>query len=171
MDEPETRQAAAPGRSVADTEFAAFYRSFMPGLVAFLRYQGVPLKDAADLAQETMIKAYARWSTIDTPRAWTKRVASRAWARRLAGVDEALVADVPEPLLAVSDVAIWEQQHDILRVLDRLPPRQRQVLAWTLDGHTPAEIAEELRLPSETVRANLYKARRAVAKHLEEERS
>jgi RNA polymerase sigma-70 factor (ECF subfamily) len=83
-------------------------------------------------------------------------------------MDEDLVAEVPEPLLTFTDVADWEQRHDILRILDALPLRQRQVLAWTLDGHTPAEIAVELQLPSETVRANLYKARRAVAKHLEE---
>jgi RNA polymerase sigma-70 factor (ECF subfamily) len=154
---------------VADTEgFAGFYRAFMPRLVAFLRYQGVPLQDAADIAQDTMFKACGRWSSIAAPQAWTKRVASRAWGRRLAGLTEDPVADLPEPLLTCTDVADWEQRHDILRILDALPLRQRQVLAWTLDGHTPGEIAVELHLPPETVRANLYKARRAVAKHLEE---
>ncbi|GAA2610753.1 RNA polymerase sigma factor [Paractinoplanes durhamensis] len=170
MDEPEIQQAGAATEAAPPVaaEFADFYRAFMPRLVVFLRYQGASLNDAADLAQEAMIKAYAYWPTIEIPRAWTKRVASRLYGRRLAAVDEEPVAEVPEreSLLTIEDVAEWEQRRDILRILDGLPFRQRQVLAWTLDGHTPAEIAEELRLPSETVRANLYKARKAVARRL-----
>jgi hypothetical protein len=42
-------------------------------------------------------------------------------------------------------VETWEQQHEVLPVLDRLSPRQRQVMAWTLQCYTPAEIATELR--------------------------
>src|SRR5690242_17419902 len=90
MDEPSAR--AAPGRApvgeAADVaEFTAFYRAFMPRLVAFLRYQGAPLPDAADLAQEAMTAAFAQWPAIVTPQAWVKRVASRMWGRRLASVE------------------------------------------------------------------------------------
>jgi len=147
-----------------DESFASFYRMFTPTLVAFLRWQGVPLRDAADLAQETMTEAYRNWTKIRHPKAWVRRVACRLWARRLACPVEESVADVPEPILLrnLSDVTTWEQRHDVLRILDQLPSRQRQVLAWSLDGYTPSEIAEELRMTPEAVRASLYKARRAV---------
>ena len=70
-------------RAAQDAAFAAFYRDFVPRLVAFLRWQGVPLSSAADLAQETMIQAYRRWSSIENPGAWCLRVASRMWARQI----------------------------------------------------------------------------------------
>lgn len=69
-------------------------------------------------------------------------------------------------LLSATNVEAWEQRHEILRLLAGLPPRQRQVLAWTLDGYTPAEIAEVLAITPEAVRASLMKARRALAEYL-----
>ncbi|MFF4402264.1 sigma factor-like helix-turn-helix DNA-binding protein [Streptomyces sp. NPDC001480] len=75
----------------------------------------------------------------------------------------------PEPtsLLARPDaIAEWETRHDALPLLRRLPPRQRQVLSWTLAGFTPTDIADHLGLSAETVRANLKKARRTAAAYL-----
>ncbi|MFF4902852.1 sigma factor-like helix-turn-helix DNA-binding protein [Streptomyces sp. NPDC001068] len=48
------------------------------------------------------------------------------------------------------------------------PARQRQVLAWTLSEFTPAEIAEQLNMTPEAVRASLKKARRAATKCVRE---
>jgi RNA polymerase sigma factor (sigma-70 family) len=155
-----------PAEIDASVTFAEGYRKIVPRLVAFLRYQGVPLTDAADVVQETMIHAYRQWDTITHPMAWARRVASRLWARRLAGTEATPIADFSQatPLLKTnSDIAEWEQQHDILSVLDQLPSRQRQVLAWTLEGHSPSEIAAELRMTPEAVRSSLKLARRAVA--------
>ncbi|MET9444407.1 sigma factor-like helix-turn-helix DNA-binding protein [Streptomyces sp. NPDC006610] len=87
---------------------------------------------------------------------------------RIASVEEP-VDEVPEPtsLLARPDaIAEWEATHDVLPVLRSLPPRQRQILAWTLAGFTPTDIAELLGLRAETVRANLMKARRSAAAYL-----
>src|SRR5262245_17963896 len=152
-----------------EREFSTFYRGFVPTLVAFLIWQGVPLREAADIAQETMIIAYRQWSTIDRPAAWSRRVASRIWARRCARIVEDPVADLPESvgvLWGTTDIAVWEQRHEVLRILDLLPPRQRQVLAWTLDGFPPIEIAAELQMTPEAVRASLLKARRRLARYL-----
>jgi RNA polymerase sigma-70 factor (ECF subfamily) len=173
MDEREARDAGTaasptPTSTAHDAAFSRFYRSFIATLVSFLRWQGVPLREAADIAQETMIEAYRSWATIRSPQAWARRVAARMWARRVADVAEDPVADVPEQatsLLAITDVVAWEQRHDVLQVLDALPPRQRQVLAWAVDGYTPAEIADELKMSPDAVRASLRKARRALATH------
>jgi len=149
-------------------EFKLFYREALPGLVAFLVWVGVPVVDAADVAQNTMIKAFVHWPTIDHPHAWIRRVASRNWAKILASPTETAVGDIPEraPLLQISDVSAWETRHDVLRALKDLPPRQRQVLAWTLDGFTPSEIAAELGMTAEAVRSSLRRARRALSLHL-----
>jgi RNA polymerase sigma-70 factor (ECF subfamily) len=96
-------------------------------------------------------------------------VASRTLARHIASIKEDLVEHLSErgSLLPASiDVETWEQRHEVLHVLDRLPSRQRQVMAWTLQGYTPAEIAIELQINPDAVRASLMKARRVLAAHL-----
>jgi RNA polymerase sigma factor (sigma-70 family) len=168
---PATVDTVTPTADTGVTaEFETFYREFLPVLVGFLRWQGVPLTDAADLAQETMMQAYRKWSTIKHPQAWSRRVASRMWARHLAVACPrdpiADVADVSQVLLTIPDVDAWEQRHQVLAALDTLPPRQRQVLAWTLDGYTPTEIGAELQIEPSAVRSSLLLARRAVAAFL-----
>jgi RNA polymerase sigma-70 factor (ECF subfamily) len=149
--------------------FTAFYCAAFPGLVAFLLYYGAPLADAAEMAQETMTDAFRAWPEIKNPRAWVRTVAGRKLTRRLAAVEETPTESVPEPtplLPATLDTAEWEQRHEILRLLRLLPSRQRQVMAWTLDGYTPAEIADILGLEPAAVRQNLRRARTQLAAHL-----
>lgn len=161
-------QAAQPPGHVA--AFSAFYREFVPTLVAFLVWQGARLPDATDITQETMTKAYRNWGRIKQPAAWARTVASREYARRIASIAEDPVGEVPDanPLLPAGvDVTAFEQRHEVLRLLALLPVRQRQVMAWTYDGYTPAEIAEELKIDPQAVRSSLRKARRTLAGHLE----
>jgi RNA polymerase sigma-70 factor (ECF subfamily) len=149
--------------------FNAFYREVARQLVGFLVLQGARLFDAADITQDTLCKAYQRWDELDAPRAWAFRVASRALVRKIASVREDPIAEVPVPsplLRTTADLDYWELQHDVIAALDQLPPRQRQVMAWTIYAYTPAEIASELAIKPATVRANLMKARRALAAYL-----
>lgn len=149
-----------------DTEFAVFYRRSVPRLVGFLIWLGVPPADAADVTQETMIKAHRCWDEIEAPEAWVRRVASRQWAAHVARIRESPVDPLPEHnslLPEPTSIDLVDQRHDILRLLGKLPPRQRQVLAWHLDGYSGPEIAEELMTTPEAVRTNLKKARQAVA--------
>lgn len=165
--------AEAVQQPVAEEVFAAFYRGFVPTLVTFLVWQGASVHVAADLAQETMVKAYRNWPRIDHPQAWARRVASRELVRHLSAVEADPFAEVPEPtaLLPRPDAAAaLEQRHDILRLLAELPWRQRQVMAWTYDGYSPALIAEELGIEPAAVRASLKKARRALAARLADRR-
>ncbi|GGY12723.1 sigma-70 family RNA polymerase sigma factor [Streptomyces anandii] len=159
---------AAPLRQV-EKEFSAFYRENTRQLVGFLINQGAAVFVAADIVQDTMLKAYEHWNHLREPRAWAHTVASRELARRIASVEENPVEQIPEPTSLLSDpdaIAEWEDRYDLLPLLRSLPPRQRQVLAWTLDGFTPGDIAAQLRITSEAVRSNLRKARRAAAAYL-----
>jgi RNA polymerase sigma factor (sigma-70 family) len=157
-----------PGLSqIAVDAYVTFYRDFVADLVAFLVWQGARLADAVDLAQEAMTEAYRSWSAIKHPRAWAKRVASRKYARLIAQAEEPIESANLSLLLPPSlDISKWEERHEVLRSLNLLPPRQRQVMAWTCDGYTPSEIAAELNMNAEAVRANLMRARRTLAAHL-----
>lgn len=151
--------------------FAVFYRKSAPRLVAFLRWQGAAFPDAADCAQEALTLAFHNWSTIREPHAWCRVVASRLYARQLAVTEE----PVNDPETAGSlllgsgtDIGALEQRHDVLRLLEQLPPRQRQVMAWTYDGATPTEIAETLQIKPEAVRGSLKKARVTLRRYLQD---
>ncbi|MFI8194872.1 RNA polymerase sigma factor [Streptomyces sp. NPDC085946] len=153
---------------MADEEFSAFYRAHIRPLTAFLISHGAGVHVAAEIAQETMTDAYRCWESITHPKAWVYKAASRALIRKVASVEEP-VEQVPEPtsLLPHTDaIAEWEARYDALPLLRSLPPRQRQVMAWTLAGFTPTDIADHLSLSAETVRASLLKARRAAAAYL-----
>jgi RNA polymerase sigma factor (sigma-70 family) len=160
-----------------DAAFAAFYKEFMPSLVRFLRWQGALFVDAENIAQDTMAQLYRHWPAVRTPGAWARRVASRRWGRQIADGhhehpvgDAALERASTSRLLTAEEILAIEQRYDVVCLLDTLPSRQRQVLAWTYEGYTPTELAEELQLTPETVRANLYKARQAAVAYLRKER-
>jgi RNA polymerase sigma factor (sigma-70 family) len=167
---PDGSQERACITESAQDEFPAFYRRFLPTLVAFLMWQGAPGDRAADLAQETMIKAYNKWQDIRSPEAWTRRVASRELVRHVSRVEEEPVDQVPDTVSSLlprpDELAEWECKHELLNLMKLLPPRQRQVLAWSMTGYTPSQIAEELKLTPETVRGNLRKARLSIASHM-----
>ena len=165
LDDPASRTAQCVDDQVG-REFSEFYRAYLTQLVGFLGVTGAKFATAADLAQETMIDAYQAWARIDHPKAWVRRVASRKLARHMYGLEQ--TDPLPEncTLVAAPDaLAEWETRQELLVLLQVLPPRQRQVLAWSMTGYTPAQIAEELNLSGDTVRANLMKARAAIARH------
>jgi RNA polymerase sigma factor (sigma-70 family) len=150
----------------AEDEFGRFYREHFSRLVAYLVYQGAAVHLAADLAQDAMAAAWRRWAEVTMPRAYVYKVAGRAYTRRALEEPELLAGEVPEPSAALprpGEAEAWLQQQQVLRVLRALPPRQRQVLALTVDGWAPAEIADMLGIEPDAVRASLMKARRGAA--------
>jgi RNA polymerase sigma-70 factor (ECF subfamily) len=167
----ESRPTVSRQDRAAVAEFEVFYRATAPELTRFLLLQGATITDAAEAVQDTLSSAYQRWDSIDNHRAWSYRVASRTWIRKMTTVKEDLTADlaVPSPLLRATPADAWHVRHELIAALASLPPKQRQIMAWTLSGYTPAEIAEELQLTSDQVRANLRLARRALAQQLDEQ--
>ncbi|MEU7800758.1 sigma-70 family RNA polymerase sigma factor [Micromonospora arborensis] len=155
-------------RQAVEEDFATFFRSSVKPLIRFLVSSlGISVADAADAAQEAMREAHRKWRVINNPHAWIRTVASRKAIRKLANPAELLTDDVAalNPLLRVppDQAVLWEERQKVLRLFQTLPPRQRQVMAWTYDGYEPADIAKQLRITPEAVRSNLYKARRTLA--------
>jgi DNA-directed RNA polymerase specialized sigma24 family protein len=161
--------SAQPADTNDFSDFDEFYRRSVPSLVAFLVWQGTQLVEAANIVQDTMSKACQEWPRIDQPMAWARTAASRKLARCIASIDN----DTDGQLLAYNslvpgsfDREIWERPHEVLRMLDRLSSRQRQMIAWTLEGYSPTEIASELHLGLDAVRVNLAQARRILGNYL-----
>ncbi|MEU8116857.1 sigma factor-like helix-turn-helix DNA-binding protein [Micromonospora sp. NPDC048947] len=84
----------------------------------------------------------------------------RTWSLDPADLPE---AGVPDPC---GDIA---EQVDLVQLLRRLPVLQRTVMAFEIDGSTPAQTAEALGVPSANVRQNLRRARHSLERMLQEQ--
>jgi RNA polymerase sigma-70 factor (ECF subfamily) len=63
-------------------------------------------------------------------------------------------------------VELHDEARRVLAALADLPPKQRQVMAWIIDGFSPAEIARELDVDPATIRQSLAKARKNLKQQL-----
>ncbi|MFI5500964.1 sigma-70 family RNA polymerase sigma factor [Nocardia asteroides] len=165
---PSEADTATTSDHLQREEFSAFYRANIANLVGILIMQGARGADAADVAQETMIKLWKSWYTVDSPKAWARRVASRELIRRLVDADEELIDPAERSALirTTSDLDDWVQNNEYQRGLAALPPRQRQILVWTMEGYRSTEIADQFKIKASTVRSLRRKARRAMALYL-----
>lgn len=146
------------------------YRAELAGLVRHVMFHGASTEQAWDAAQSAFSQAYPVWSRIRVPRAWLRTVAVRAYWR--SAVPETPTDAPPEHPDPASDrgltpVELGEQERLVLRALAGLPVKQRQVMAWTIDGYAPAEIADALGEDPAAVRQNLRRARKNLASTLE----
>ena len=148
--------------TLPQTDFAGCYAQELPGLIWFAISLGADPHRAADVAQSAFAEAFGAWEGIQYPRAWLRRVAGRLYYRCLDNY-ETLVEAVPDrqgPLSAGSMAEFRDEARAVLAALADLPPKQRQVMAWSIDGFSPAEIAGELGTDPAAVRQNLAKARK-----------
>jgi RNA polymerase sigma-70 factor, ECF subfamily len=177
------QQSGPQGRS--DAERAAFGRLFARYSAALLDYLFGMTRDreaAADLVQETFVRALAARTALETieyPQAWLYRIATNAalsagrrggrfrWLR-LAAVEPEAGADdsdrwaaLPRDLPRADDVAVAVVERDaVWTVLAELPPRWRAVLLLQAQGgFSVAEIAELLTLHEANVRKMLFRAK------------
>ena len=158
----------AVGADPAVTDFSACYARELSSLTWFVMSLGADAHRAADVAQSAFAEAFAVWDRIQHPTAWLRRVAGRLYYRYLV-TQETSVEDVPDqegPLSPASTVELHDEARRVLAALADLPPKQRQVMAWTIDGFSPVEIARELDVDPATVRQSLAKARKNLKQQL-----
>jgi DNA-directed RNA polymerase specialized sigma24 family protein len=149
--------------------FEEFYRCERPRLDVFVRRMGATWEEAKDIAQDSMVAALLHWKEITNPRAWVRVAAVRKFLSQqersrhgteLAHRSEWGVSSCYTP------PATFEETELVLDAIGRLPSAQRQVMAWSIDGYAPGEIAGILGENAVTVRSNLRHARRRLAEWL-----
>jgi RNA polymerase sigma factor (sigma-70 family) len=157
-------------------DFAEFYRSAADECLRAVVVSVGDQDTARELVDEAFARAWASWRIVSrhpAPRAWVVRTALNAsisrWRRRRREVpvpDPARVADRP----AVSAAPAGLVDPRIMAALQRLPARQRQVVALRLilDLDT-ARTAEVLGIAPGTVMAHLGRAMAALRHDLQPE--
>ena len=150
----------SPGQSLACESFDDVYRKIFPRLVASLRFAGAG-DDAEDVAQEALTRTAQRFERLTDPASYTYRIAFRLLLRSPRHRMERLRRRLQQQR-QVHDATFeqGEQDIDLRRALDQLPPRQRACAVLVLcELFTPSEAAAVLRVAPSTVRSNLTKAR------------
>lgn len=159
---------------VSSTKFDEFFRGDYPLLVGFLRKNSFTREEAEDATAEAMAEAYRRWEEIDCPRSWVRtaayRIACKQSQRTRDAPRRAAAAGWADMVHTDPDVAqIREEKELLIRLLNKLPPQQRLVMAWHLDEFTVDEIAEHLEMKPATVRSNIRHARDKLKKAYQDE--
>ncbi|MCX5559295.1 RNA polymerase sigma factor [Streptomyces sp. NBC_00038] len=164
----ESARVSQPSNATSRAAFAHCYQQQLTPVIRFTMRNGASPHEAADIAQSTFVLAYEAWHAIDHPPAWLRRVAFRQLLKLRQAKEHpcATVPDLPGGRCPMSAVELGEQEARVFEALGWLPPRQREVMAWTVDGFTPTEIAHELAITPDAVRQSLARARQNLKRAL-----
>lgn len=182
-DVPGERQSGAGPRSDAErARFEGLFSRYSAPLLDYLYGMTRDRETAADLVQETFLRAYAARHALDAvayPQAWLYRIATNAAlsAGRRRGRLQWLPLTVVEPETGMGDSDHWPippagmprgddiaisvvERDAVWSVLAALPPRWRAVLLLqTQGGFGASEIATLLGLREDNVRKILFRAK------------
>jgi RNA polymerase sigma-70 factor (ECF subfamily) len=132
---------------------------------------------AEDLTQETLLRAWRRQKQLRDPgqaRVWLFQIAANVWRdqlrRRRLPPEQAgsLAAELMGLAMGpAQEIEIREESARALAALDKLPPRQREVLYLSAcEGLKASQIAEILDCTSAAVKVNLSLARKKMREQL-----
>ncbi len=160
---------------MTEVSFEDLFRQQYPLLVAVGVAVVGRVDVARDLAQETMARAHANWPTViavDVPEAWLRRVMNNLvidHLRREQVEQRALERLERRPVPESTVTTSLTRMDELLAVL---PERQRLIVALTyVCDLSVADVAAALDIAPGTVKASLWKARRTLEKHLNDEES
>jgi RNA polymerase sigma-70 factor (ECF subfamily) len=157
------------------------YESYGQRVLTFCLSRLRDREEAQDAAQTTFVYVLRALERGVVPRhelAWLLKIAEnvchssrRSLGRRMAVTSSADVTELEAAADSFSQESS-EQVRDLREALELLPDNQRRaVLLREWQGLSYAEIADELHLSVPAVEALLFRARRALAAHLERTRS
>lgn len=151
-----------------------FQRYHRP-VVAFFQNKGFSTEESRDLAQETFLRVYRyreRFRGEASPVTWLFQIAANLYKNTLRS-KAALKRDAEEVPLDSTDAKDPESDDDALELmlteersrllreaLEELPPQMKKAVMLRVTGDMKyREIAEEMEVSIETVKAHLYQAR------------
>lgn len=148
----------AGGARPGDLDFQTWVAPFVPAMSRYASRIVNPV-DRDDVVQESLVRAWSRWSTFDpdrgTPVAWLLAIVRDRGRRHRSRARS-------HHAVAVSEDAQWmtPADLDLERAIARLSPRQRQVvdLYYFVDLDVTT-IAQLMRCAPGTVKATLSQAR------------
>ena len=150
-------------------DFDEFYRGTRQRLLTCVYLLTGDIGEAQDAVQEAFMRAWLRWSTIgryDEPEAWVRLVACRIATSRWRGMRSRSRAYerhgvVPDQAPPGTDTV------ELVAALRQLPEEQRMAIALHyLVGLPVADVATQTGAPVGTVKARLFRGRRALAELL-----
>ena len=145
--------------------FEEFAATRMPGLLRFAAVLAGDRATAEDLAQEVLIRAYARWNRIgclDRPELYVRKMMLNEflnWRRRSSRqIPAGGLASEPASI-APDHAAEYNERQALLAELGKLPRRQRAVLVLRYyEDRGDSEIAGLLGCSPGTVRSHASRA-------------
>ncbi len=174
--------------------FQELYRRYNRPIYNFFANRGFSREESRDLVQETFLAAYSNHATFRGdagPEGWLFGVATNVWRmavrdrKRLkrdaevVSMDSTIPGDPAQPTLEIADIdpenrqlekcLADEQTHLLNAALAKLPEKMRLCVTLRLrEDLKYREIAEVLRVSTNTVRSQLFAAREKLKSQLED---
>ena len=150
----------------ATDSFDAFYRDARSRVAVHLYAITGDVVEAQDVTQEAFARAWQRWDQVrryENPEAWVRivgrRLAINRWRRT-----KSRMAAYSRHGLDAHQLPPSEDNVAIVAALRQLPYEQRvAIVLHHLAGLPVVEVARELQIPVGTVKARLWRGRRALA--------
>lgn len=178
-----------------DLVFDQLYLEHYGALVAFFGHRGLDAETSRDLAQTTMLQVYKGLSGFQSrasSRSWVKRIATHVWCNwvrdhratlKRKGREASLEHAREQGFEVAEEDGFWtsqasdperlalrrDAQDRIQARISGLSSRQQSCLTRWLEGWSYQEIAEDLGVSIQTVRASLHKAKAHVTEDVRQE--
>ena len=143
-------------------DYDAFYREQRDGLVRLCYLATLDVDAAADAAQEAMLRAFRRWTTLshEEPVAWVRRVALNLCRSRWRRAQRELRL---QPRLYACPSPPAPRDVDLVEALRALPTRQREAVVLRYWGDLSVEqCASVMGVSAGAVNQHLSRARTAM---------
>jgi len=149
--------------------YTDFVRRCRPELLRFVRRLSGPECDHESVVQETLERAWRKWSDIRDPRPWAFRVAANMiCSNTFNGKAEQPIAHIPSKFrwistAAVSDLSLVAEALFVRDSIGELPSHQQvAVYLFHIEGWGYKDIAQVLGCSQSTVGVHIYRGTRAV---------
>lgn len=155
-----------------EATFDSFYTTSFPRLVGHLHAMCGNLSEAQDCVQEAFVRAWDARHKLDrerSPEAWVRttayRLAVSGWRRRTLGRRAPDRSMQPRGPIEPDPTRVA-----VTRALQLLPPDQRRaIVLYHLCDLSVSEVADEMGVPSGTVKARLSRGRATLSLLLDDE--
>jgi RNA polymerase sigma factor (sigma-70 family) len=173
-----TQATATPPAQVPKLPPAAalrFYREHYRTLMRAAMYAGATEEQADEATSLALADIVRRFDDIAEPLAYGRSAVINNFIKaKTTGLDRLRVRQVQRSAgtpVGMEDpgLIVWEDAQWVRQMLDELPPQQRTVMAFVVDGFTPTQISVMLGRSANAVRQSLLEARRRLQKVLDEQ--